>query len=234
MKKQILALTLCLALTATSALAEGTKTVAKKSTTPVAITAVKPATKAVSTATPAALQLTPQEDARKKFEDRKAQERALMYEALKFTNEQKVKAEELDAKTRAEASKYLGKVQIEARKLRELKSKHASVFFIYKQKMILKSAKSDARKFFAASRKSFEAILTKEQKAKFKVMQEARQKEMDAFRKNHKTHNHNGIGPKGQHGHHGQPPMVPPPPGKGVNVPHGPQPPMGPPPAEKK
>lgn len=243
MKKQILTLTMCLALTATSALANGTKAVTAPVKTPIANAAktqvkapvkTAPAAKAINKVTPAATpqavvkpsdksQVMTPEEAKKHFEEKKAQERALMYEALKLTEAQKAKAEALDAKTREDAGKYLRKVQTESKKLRDLKAKHASVFAIYKQKWALKSAKADAKKYFAKSKKSFEAILTDEQKVKFNAMHEAKLKEMEKFKKDHK------MGPKGPKGPE---PMGPPPAGMGPVGPQGPAP-MGLPPVKK-
>lgn len=216
MKKQILTVTMCLAFTATSALAVNTKTTIPTSKTLTSVTKPVNSLPQNTLATPLKKELMTRDEAKKRFEDRKTQERAMMYEALNFTNEQKAKAEALDSKTRAEAGKYLHKVRTEAKKLRDLKAKHASIFAIYKQKFALRTAKNEAHKYFENSRKSFEAILTKEQQAKFKTIQEAKRKEMEQFRKGYK---HGAMkkmgppsefmGPKGPK--HGLSPIVPPP-----------------------
>lgn len=223
MKKQIFTLTMCLALTTTSALAEGTKTITNKVSAPVAKSQI---TSVPTQATrPTEITLPQQFEARKKFEERKAQERELMYTTLGLSAEQKVKLEAIDAKTRAEAGKYLRKVQVEAKKLKDLKAKHASFFAIYKQKHALKVAKHKAHKFFESSRKSFEAVLTKEQLEKFKILNEAKKKELQEFRKDHAHHGTNGFGPGPEH--------MGLPQGFGPKGPHDPEQ-IGPAPQEKK
>lgn len=223
MKKQILTLTMCLALTSTVALAGGTEAVTTKTTAPIAKAQIKSITNpSTNTIKQSEIKNPQMEEARKRFEGRKAQERGLMYETLGLSAEQKAKAEALDAKTRSEAGKYLRKVQIEARRLRDLKVKHASFLAIYKQKHALKVAKNNAQNYFKSSRKSFEAILTKEQLAKFKILDEAKRKEMEQYRKGQKPNGGpNYIGPK------------PPTEGFGSKGPHGPEP-IGPTPEDKK
>lgn len=241
MKKQILTLTMCLALTATSALADGTKTVPQANgSTATVISTAAPKVKTQAFVKPGEqVNLMSRDDLKKHFEDKKAKERGLLYSSLNFSEEQIAKAEALDAKTRAEAGKYLRKVQIEARKLRELKARHASFFAIYKQKFSLKSARAEANKYFAKSKKSFESILTKEQKVKFKVIDEAKKAEINKFRKEHKQDAPGQFGPKGPRGLEQAGPS---PEGMAPKGPHGPEqagpPPkdMGPvgPPTEKK
>ncbi|MFA7658162.1 MAG: hypothetical protein WCY19_01875 [Candidatus Gastranaerophilaceae bacterium] len=207
MKKQILTLTMCLALTATSALAAGTNAVTQKAVSQVktaATTTVKPAP-APSVAKPEPPKMMTREEAKKHFEERRAQERERMYNALKLSAEQKAKAEALDAKTKQDVEPLIKKAQLEGKKLRELKAKKASSFETWKQEYTYKAAKNDVKKYFDSSRKSFEAILTKEQRAKYQ--------EMDRFRKAHRP-----GGPKGM-GHRPQGP--------------GPEH-MGPPPEDKK
>lgn len=214
MKKQILTLTMCLALTATTALADGINTVTQKATQQTKVTAAAVENKAKQT-TPVVgkpgeqLQFKSREEAQKYFAQKRAKQREFMYKDLGFTEEQKVKAEALDQKTKQEGAAALRKVQTEAIKLKELKSKKASKFAIWRQEMSLNSSKKSAKKFFESSRKEFEAILTKEQKAK-----------MDKFKKSHKP-KHKGMGPKGQKG---PKQMGPPPEGMGPVGPKGPEP----------
>lgn len=228
MKKQILTLTMCLALTSTSVLAQNTATL-EKSTIPTGQTQIN--STVAPYMKPTEMRQPQMEEARRRFESRKAQERGLLYETLGLSSEQKAKAEALDAKTRAEAGKYLRKVQVEAKRLRDLKTKHASFIALHKQKLALKKAKKDVNNCFESSRKSFEAILTKEQLEKFKVIDEAKRKEMAQFKKHHKPGGPNHIGPK--------PPMGPgpehmgsPPEGFGSKGFHRAEP-MGPPPEKK-
>lgn len=208
MKKRILTIAMCAALTATAALAETAKSL-PAAAPKAAVSAVangKMQSKSVvqEAAKPSAQTLEKtRNELKKQFEQRRLTERKHMYDALKLSDEQVKKAEELDAKTRAEAGKYLRKVRMEAMKLREMKTKHASIFAQWKQKAELNKAKSDAGKFFAESRKSFEAILTKEQKSAFEAYDAQKRKEMEKFKKMHKG------GPKGKRGFEkmGPPPM---------------------------
>lgn len=195
MKKRILALTMCLTLTAASALAIDINMPAGQ---------IAPTIKAQPNTV---MQLTPSRrpqinnvqerlEARKRFEDRKAHERELMYTTLGLTAEQKNKAEAIDAKTRAEAGKYIRRIQVEAKRLRELTIKKASWFDIHRQKQALNAARKDADKYFENSKKSFEALLTKEQLAKFRVIDNAKKKEMKEFKKHHKPGGFEHYGPK--------------------------------------
>lgn len=197
MKKQILLLTICFALTATSALADNTTLInnaAPQANTTKNSAKTIPASETLKKVAPNSLKPTPaqsklqsKEEVKQSIEVRKAKERALLYEALQLTDEQKAKAEALDAKTKVEVTLLIKDVRKEAIKLRELSSKKASFIAIHKQKMKLKIAKNKTEKCIKEARKSFENILTKEQRAKFKTLQEAKRKDMEQkFSKNHK------------------------------------------------
>lgn len=191
MKKQILTLTMCLALTTTSALADGTKNIAQKSVvqTKSVITTTKQAPAATTTTpTEVVTKNIAKEEARKRFEEKKAQERQALYATLGLSPEQKTKAEALDAKTKYGAGPLIKKLQVEARKLGSMKAKKASKLSIFKQEIALNSAKKDLEKFFSDSKKQFNAILTPAQRKQFKVIDEQRKAEMKKFRAEH--HNH--------------------------------------------
>lgn len=201
MKKQILALTMCLALTATSALADNTLLInntvpqtstAKDSTqTPPTSEVLKKAAPNLTKPSPGQPKLMSKEEIKQSIEVRKAKERALMYEVLQLTDEQKAQAEALDAKTKVEVTILIKDVRNEAKKLRELSSKNASFIAISKQKFKLKVAKDKTEKCIRLARKSFEDILTKEQRKKFKTLQEAKRKDMEQqFTKRHKPFGH--------------------------------------------
>lgn len=189
MKKQILTLTMCLALSATSALANGTKNIAQKTVAPTksAITTTKQAP-AVTTTAPAESvnKNTAKEEAKKRFEEKKAQERQALYATLGLSPEQKTKAEALDTKTRYGAGPLIRKLQVEARKLGSMRAKKASKLSIWKQEIALNSAKRDLEKFFSDSKKQFNAILTPAQRKQFKVIDEQRKAEIKKFRAEHK------------------------------------------------
>lgn len=211
MKKQILILAMCLVLTSTSDLLSNaspvtTNAVSQTKATVVATKTVaelqsKEQIKSASVLNfikpPEQPQMMTREEAKKRFEDKRIKERELLYTNLGLSVDQRRKAEELDAKTREEAGKFIKSIQAEAKKLRDLQAKHASFFAIYKQKLAFRSAKMKAAKFILASKKSFEAILTKEQKAKFKLINDAKKKEREQYKKQYKTDRLKGhFGPK--------------------------------------
>ena len=189
MKQQILALTMCLALTSTVALASGTNTVGEKVvpssliSAPSTVNVAKPAVSSNIGKPGKQLSITSVDEIKKHFEDRRNQERERLYNDLSLSEEQKIKAKDLDATVKVELAKYRKKIQIEARKLRDLKTKHASMFEMYKQKLELKKAKADAKRYYDSSKKSFEAILTKEQRTKYIAIENAKRKEIQQFKK---------------------------------------------------
>ena len=184
MKKQILTLTMCLALTATSALAATTDRINK--TAPVKMVAkLEAKTPAVAENACDKVVLTPEQQARKQFEAKMVKERELFHQALNLTDEQKKKADAIDEKARIEAEPLLCKLREERTKLKDLKAKKATQEEIVKQELALKTARKALKQHFKASRKEFEAILTKDQLAKLKILKEQRKTEMKKFRKEH-------------------------------------------------
>lgn len=222
MKKQILTLTMCLALTATAALADVTKqaTPATVSTTAAGKLQAKPTSPKNLVKQAEQPKVITREEAKKRFEERRNQQREQMYCKLGLTAEQKVKAEALDVKSKAAAEPIIIKLQAEGRKLKDLKAKKASKLEIFKQERAFKATKNELKNSFEASKKSFEAILTKEQKDKFKAMGEERKKEMQKMKKKGCHFN------KAEKSHKKQPPCkmdkpMGPPPEMGVDAPIG-------------
>lgn len=236
MKKRFLLASLCVALSATSVLADVVNTSTAKNLFAQDNTSIQKIAKPDSGRPQKAEFGNPghvpktitKEQAKRFFEARKAQERAALYDALAFTAEQKAKAEALDVKTKAELRPFIKKWHQETKKLHDLKSKNASIFAIWKQQFAVNSAKSEVKNKFMASKKSFEAILTNEQKAKFKKIDAQKRKQMEEFRKSHKP---GGKGPGLKPQGHGPGFMGPPP-----NAGHGPGEgfPPPPPPENKK
>lgn len=88
MKKQVLTLAVCLALTATMASASGTDATTKPLTSRANIATVKPQISPVGFSgitNPNQAKLMTRADGRKMFEDRKTKERTLMYNALSLS-----------------------------------------------------------------------------------------------------------------------------------------------------
>lgn len=182
MKKQILTLTMCLALTAVAAFADETKPVVPK-----AIPQAKTATPATTISTPAEPpKVMTREDARKYFEEKRAKEREFMYNALGLSAEQKTKAEALDAKHKTAIEPLIKNVHVEVKKLRDLKNQNASHLRIWQQKYAVKAAKKEVENCVISYKKDFEAILTKEQKTKFELIDEAKKKEINNFKNSYK------------------------------------------------
>lgn len=191
MKKQLLTLTLCLALTVGSAFA-ATPAPAKKATTPVKVTATTkkvtapakaaattkkcPAASAVKTPAPEPV-LTPEQKAKKDLEEKIAKDRAELYCKLGLSEQQKLTASALEEKTKAEIEPLFAKLHDEKVKLHELKDKKACPCKIAEQKAKVKAVKKDIKKHFVAAQKSFEEMLTADQLAKFKVIKEQRKSE---------------------------------------------------------
>lgn len=194
MKKQILTLTMCIALTSTAALAESTKTVLKAPAKPVAATSVKtPAAEPVTKTTvvkPEIPKAMTKEEAKKYFEEKRTKDRENLYNILGLSKEQKAKAETLDKKTIEGAEPVFKKAKKEHRKLNELKEKHALFFTIWHQEFVAKSSKNDLRKYFDKSKKEFETILNPEQKVKFKKLEKERHEQIESFKKRYKNKRH--------------------------------------------
>lgn len=168
MKKQILTLTLCLALTATTAMANTTAKVAKKAAPVKAVSNIacqKPAQEVT---------LTSEQLAKKKFEEKMTKDREDFYCKLGLTSEQKLKAEALDKQSKIEAEPLFLKFRAEKAKLRELKAKKTCPIMLCKQKEEVRVAKKAIRAHMKTSRKAFEALLTKEQLTQFKVIRAER------------------------------------------------------------
>lgn len=196
MKKQVLILTICLALTAISASASDMPypspfphpipQVKKVTQSPTKVDPpVKEAPCVKPVPAPETAGLSP-EQARKKFEEKMAKDRENLYCKLGLTPEQKAKAEALDKTNRETAKPLMQKLRQERAKFHELKEKKASVVELGKQKQQVKLAKKALKEHFEASQKSFDAILTESQLAKLKVIREKRKAEM----KKHEKHLH--------------------------------------------
>lgn len=160
MKKQIIAIAVCLSLTASSAFAS----------CPCQKEVIKQAPQNCPKVSQPAEKTLTKEQQKKFFEEKMTKRRDALYCKLALTPEQKNKAEELDAKNKVEAIVLIDKVKQERAKLDDLKAKKACPILICKQKQQLKSAKHALRKHFKASQKSFDSILTKEQLVKLQAI----------------------------------------------------------------
>lgn len=205
MKKQVLILTICLALTAISALASDmpypspfpnpipqVKKVTQSSTKADPPAKEAPCTKQVPANNEACLS---SEHAKMKFEEKRTKDRDDLYCKLSLTPEQKAKAEALDKTNRETAKPLMSKLRQERAKLHELKAKKAGMVEISKQKMQVKLAKKALKEHFEASQKSFESILTECQLTKFKAIKEERKAEMKKHGKHHHGCKHNFCKP---------------------------------------
>lgn len=160
MKKQILALSVCLALSSTIACAA---TVPAKVPVKVEPCIAKQAVKTAEVVKPEVkLVVCP--------EKRIAKERAELYKALGLTSEQKAKAEALDKTERVNGEPLVAKIKAEKTKLKELKDKKACPIKILEQKQAVRAAKKAFKAHLAESRKAFEALLNEEQLVKLKAL----------------------------------------------------------------
>lgn len=168
MKKQILALSVCLTLSSTIACAA---TVPAKATVKVEPCVAKQAVKTAEVVKPEVKPVVcPEKMTKKKIEEKIAKERAEFYNALGLTCEQKAKAETLDKAQRTKGEPLVAKIKEEKTKLSELKEKKACPIVICEQKRNVRAAKKAFKAHLAESRKAFEALLTEEQLVKLKAL----------------------------------------------------------------
>lgn len=188
MKKQIITLTVCLALTATSAFAASTTAVTMKATQQPAKTVAPQAEK--SCGCPCEASASTKEQFKQKFEERMTKRREALYAKLGLSSDQKAKALELDKKNKTEAKPLMEKLHNEKAKLNDMKSKKCCPVKLLEQKQKVKEAKKALNKHRKASEKSFEALLTGEQLTKFKAIKEERKAN---FKKHCKCKGHCGC-----------------------------------------
>lgn len=200
MKKQILTLTMCLALTATSALANSTAKATVKATAP-QVKTVAPKAEDTSSNCPCEATAPTKEQFKQKFEERMTKRREALYAKLGLSQDQKTKAVELDKKNRTEARPLMEKLHEEKAKLNDMQSKKCCPVKLIEQKQKVKEARKALRKHFIASEKNFEALLTSEQLTKFKAIKEERKAK---FKKNCKCKGHCGCK---KHPHMFEPPI---------------------------
>lgn len=181
MKKQILTLTICLALTASSALANSTAKATIKTTTPQVVKTIAPKAEEAPRSCPCEATAPTKEQFKQKFEERMTKRREALYAKLGLSQDQKTKALELDKKNRAEARPLMEKLHEEKAKLNDMQTQKCCPVKLIEQKQKVKEARKALRKHFIASEKNFEAILTNEQLAKFKIIKEERKAK---FKKN--------------------------------------------------
>lgn len=192
MKKQLLIVTMTLTLAATSAFADESYINNQKIPTEKSVNSSNNVAKPVGK-----IQVLPVEHQRMCIADKRNRDREFLYTALNLSEGQREKALVLDAKTRKDTASLMTVVKSEVKKLKALEAKKASRFAIYKQKLALKSAKHDLDRYIESSKKSFESILTKDQKTKYRAIDNAKKKELEEIKKGYKGHNHKLLyGPK--------------------------------------
>lgn len=192
MKKRFLIVTIAFALAATAVYAGESSINDQKLPVEKSVNSSKNVAKPVGK-----IQVLPVENPRMCIADKRNRDREFLYTALNLSEGQREKALVLDAKTRKDMASLMTAVKSEVKKLKALETNKASRFAIYKQKLALKSAKHELDNYIESSKKSFEAILTKEQRAKYKVIDNAKKKELERLKKGYKGSNHKILyGPK--------------------------------------
>lgn len=177
MKKQILALTACLVLTTTVTFANAPVKSGETKQIPAQIERQLPQANPCKFVAPCEMKFTP-DQMKKHVEERMTKHRDKLYSKLELTAEQRTKAEELDKKNIEETKILINKINEEKTKLKNLQQKKACPCEICKQNRNLKSAQKALKKHFAASEKSFEALLTKEQLIKLKAIRKENRAKM--------------------------------------------------------
>lgn len=180
MKKQLLLLSMCLALSSASVLAS-----CPQCQKAMPIPQSKNEMKQPPQQQKEARKAPSREEMKKRFEQRRTQEREQMYKELGLSAEQVAKAEALDVKTKLEVTPLIKKAKMEHKKLKDMIAKHEPYLAIRKQKQVTRAAKKEVYNYFKSSKAAFEAILTKEQVVKLKALHEQRMKKMEEMRKNH-------------------------------------------------
>ncbi len=160
MRKQIITLAICLALSSTYTLAQESGNTEK--TVPQA----------------KAFELTRKEQTRKCFKEKMSKKRENLYKTLGLSVEQREKVKELRKKNRGKAKPLINNLHQQKIKLYELKTQKASKIEICKQKHKVNLAQKALRDYFREVDKSFKAILTEEQLLKFRKIKEQRRDEI--------------------------------------------------------
>ncbi len=162
MKKQLLVLGLCLAVSTSAALACGNAAFDKQY--------ASPSKKACFSSS---------KEARMR-EAKMNKERELLYNALNLTEAQKVQARAMSDDRKATAEPLFNNLMTQKKELKALKDQKASKSDIRKQKREVRKAKRAVKKEMRAAKKEFKSILTKEQKAKFKLIMKEKKAAMKA------------------------------------------------------
>lgn len=138
----------------------------------------------------------PSPEARQEHMQKRAEHQQQMDERLKLTPEQKALAEKNRQEGRAKMEPVMKEMRAKKEQLRALKESGKSEAEIQKQaepiKKDLRALKEKANKMREDNMKSFEAILTPEQKTEFAKMKEEGKARRAEFEKN--------GGPRGPHG----------------------------------
>lgn len=190
MKKQMMTLAICLALTTTVVLASdssdiSTQALIKNAQANEAIVPIANQTPASDVAS------MPKQSVKTKFKEKWAEDKEELYCKLGLTPEQKAKAKALDEKKKMDAEPLLAKFHEEKAKLHQLKATKASSEKINQQKMKVKDAERTIKAHMEASRKKFEAILDQCQLTKY---QEIRKERKEQWQKYGYHHHHCGCG----------------------------------------
>lgn len=167
MKKQLMTLAVCFALTASATFAATSAKVTMKATVPVA----------AKTQTLNAKPCPPPATEKQKFEEKMAKDREELYCKLGLSQEQRDKADALHKCSRESAEPLFAKYHEEKAKLHELKAQKACPCKIEEQRLKVKVAKHAVKEHMAKYRKDFESILTKDQLCKFNQLRKEQKEE---------------------------------------------------------
>jgi len=174
MKKQILTLTVCIALSAIAVLAF---IAVHQKTTPVSMQTQPSSEKLVN-----AQQTRTKTIFNAKMDEHikqiRAQSREHTYNTLGLSPEQRTKALAIELKRDANTERLFEKFIQELKERSTLKSKHASIFKIWQKEYEIYTTKNEIKNQFSNSKKEFEALLNKEQKNKFEADLKAAKKNM--------------------------------------------------------
>lgn len=185
MNKKLLAISMCLALSTTVALAANMDTKCPQKNQNIAKSMPKAPEKVCKKGD--FHQMT-KEQRKSEFEKFRKQQRTDLYKELGLSSEQIAKANAIEAKYDVKRENSLKKLHKAGSKYRYLKDQQACEWKLKMQKKSVEKAKEEVRTQFKASRDEFEAILTPEQKTKLKNIEDKRKQEFKKHMKNKKMH----------------------------------------------
>lgn len=184
MKKQMMILAACFALTATVALASDNNNFSTQVLTK-NINTTETVNTSANQIPVSDINSCPKQSVKTKFKEKWMEDKEELYCKLGLTPAQKSKAKALDEQKKMDAEPLLAKFHEEKAKLHQLKAAKACSEEINQQKIKVKAAERAIKCHMEASRKNFEGILDKCQLAKYQEIRKERKEQWEKFGHHH-------------------------------------------------